>query len=144
MWIYHQRKSSRHSSQLVKWCALSFGIEKGRSFWISWRLDHQFWLMHQDVNKAEGPNFQSQSREGYLLQHDSSRLHNSLKTVKHNANLGCIALLHWLYSPDLVPRDFHLFRLMKDGLCGQHLPRNYSRITAVEQWVTSAGIDLWA
>jgi len=32
-WIPHQRKSSERSSQQVKWCALSFGIGKGWSFW---------------------------------------------------------------------------------------------------------------
>ena len=34
-WIPHQRKSSRRYPQRVKWCALSFGIGKGWSFWIS-------------------------------------------------------------------------------------------------------------
>ena len=58
----------------------------------------------------------------------------NLKTVEHIDSLGWTILLHAPYSPDLAP--------MKDRLCGQHLPRNYSRITAVEQWVTSAGIDL--
>ena len=38
MWILHRRKSSRHSPQQVKWRALSFGIGKGWSFWISWNL----------------------------------------------------------------------------------------------------------
>ena len=39
MWIPHQRKSSRCCPQRVKWCALSFGIGKGWSFWISLNLD---------------------------------------------------------------------------------------------------------
>jgi len=39
MWIPHQRKSSRHSPQWVKWCALSFGVGKGWSFWIYQNLD---------------------------------------------------------------------------------------------------------
>jgi len=38
-WIPHQRKSSRHSPQWIKWCALSFVIGKGWSFWISWNPD---------------------------------------------------------------------------------------------------------
>ena len=39
MWIPHQRKSSRRLPQRVKWCALSFGIGKGWSFWISLNPD---------------------------------------------------------------------------------------------------------
>ena len=38
-WIPHWRKTSRHSPERVKWCALSFGIGKGWLFWISWNLD---------------------------------------------------------------------------------------------------------
>jgi hypothetical protein len=34
-----QRRHSRCSHQWVKWCALSFGIGKARSSWISWNLD---------------------------------------------------------------------------------------------------------
>lgn len=39
MWIPHRRTSSRCSLQQVKWCALTFGIGKGWSFWISWNED---------------------------------------------------------------------------------------------------------
>ena len=35
VWIPRQGKSSRRCPQWVKWCALSFGIGKGWSFWIS-------------------------------------------------------------------------------------------------------------
>ena len=43
MWIPQQRKSSRDSSQWVKWCVLSFKIGKGESFWMSWNLD-KLWI----------------------------------------------------------------------------------------------------
>jgi len=39
MWIPHRRKSSRRCPQRVKWCAMSFGIGKGWSFWISFNPD---------------------------------------------------------------------------------------------------------
>jgi len=35
MWIPHRRKRSRRCPQRERWCALSFGIGKGWSFWIS-------------------------------------------------------------------------------------------------------------
>ena len=38
-WILHRTKSLKHSRQLLKLCALSFGIGKGWSFWISWTPD---------------------------------------------------------------------------------------------------------
>ena len=39
VWIPHWRKSVRSSPQQVKWCALSFGIGKRRSCWISQNPD---------------------------------------------------------------------------------------------------------
>ena len=39
IWIPHQRKCSRLSCLWVTWCALSFEIENGWSFWISWNPD---------------------------------------------------------------------------------------------------------
>ena len=39
MRIPYWRKHSRHSPQRVKLCGLSFGIQKGWSFWISWNAD---------------------------------------------------------------------------------------------------------
>ena len=39
MSIPHRQKSSRCSTQQLKWCALSLGIGKGESFWTSWNLD---------------------------------------------------------------------------------------------------------
>jgi len=43
----------------------------------------------------------------------------------------------------LAPSDFHLFRPMKDGLCGQHFSSNYTIIAAVKQWVPFAGADFY-
>jgi len=44
--------------------------------------------------------------------------------MEHIFNLVWTVLPHPLYSPDLAPSDFHLFRLMKDGLRRQHFPSN--------------------
>jgi len=63
--------------------------------------------------------------------------------VEHIVKLGWTVLPHPSYSPDLAPSDFHLFRPIKDGLCGQHFPRNIVVIAAVKQWTTSAGADFY-
>ena len=61
--------------------------------------------------------------------------------MEHTANFGWIVLPHPLYSPDLVPSDFHLFGPLEDGLCGQHPPSNGTIIAAVQQGVTYTGAD---
>ena len=93
--------------------------------------------------KARISRVRPQKKIIFLLQHDNARPHASLKTVEHIVKLGWTVLPHPSYSPDLVPSDFHLFRPMKDGLCGQHFPSNNVVIAAVKQWTTSAGADFY-
>jgi hypothetical protein len=63
--------------------------------------------------------------------------------MEHIANLGWTVLPHPLYNPDLASSDFHLLRLMKDGLHGQHFPSNDAVVRAVKQWATSAAADFY-
>jgi hypothetical protein len=41
---------------------------------------------------------------------------------EHVAKFGWKVLPQPLYSLNLVPSDFHMFRPIKDGLCRQHFP----------------------
>jgi hypothetical protein len=94
--------------------------------------------------KAEGDSFLDRIITGdETWRHHYARPHTSLKTMEHIANLGWIVLPHPLYSPDLAPSDFHLFRPIKDGLRGQHFPSNNAVIQAVKQWATSTGADFY-
>jgi len=79
----------------------------------------------------------------FLLQHGNTRPHISLETMEHIANLGWTVLLHTPYSPDLDPPDFHLLRMMIDGLRRQHIPTNNTVVAAVKQQVTSACTDFY-
>jgi hypothetical protein len=63
--------------------------------------------------------------------------------MEHIVNLGWIVVPHSPYSPDLAPSDFHLFRLKKDGLSGQHFPSYDVIILAVNQWAISTGADFY-
>ena len=93
--------------------------------------------------KARISRVRPEKKTTFLLQHDNARPHASLKTVEHIVKLGWTVLPHPSYSLDLAPSDFHLFRPMKDGLCGQHFPSNNVIIAAVKQWTTSAGADFY-
>jgi len=79
----------------------------------------------------------------FLLQYDNTRPHTSLKTVEHIVKLAWAVVPHPPYSPDLAPSDFHLFRLMKDGLHGEHFPSYDAVVRAVKQWATSAGAGFY-
>ena len=77
------------------------------------------------------------------LQCDNTRLHASLKIKVHNANAGCTVLPHPPYRLDLEPSEFHLFKMMKDGLHGQTFPSNDVFIATVKQWVSSTHADFY-
>jgi len=91
--------------------------------------------------KARISRVRPEKKTTFLLQHDNARPHTSLKTVEHIVSLGWTVVPHPPYSPDLVPSDFHLFGLMKDGLHGQHFPSNNAIVRAVKQWATYTGAD---
>ena len=143
MWIHHLRKSSRHSLQWVKWCALSFGIGKQWSFWFSWNPEKPSaqatlwcWLSWRFELPESGQRRQQSFSWNTIMP-------GPMKTMEHIASLGCTVLPHALYSPDLMLSDFHLFRPMKDTLHGQCFHNNDIIIAAVKQWVTSTGADFY-
>jgi len=91
--------------------------------------------------EAQTCRVRPEKKTKFFSQHNNTRPHTSLKTVDHIANIHRTLLSHPLYSLDLVPSDFHLFRLMKDSLSGQNLPNDIT-IVAVKQCVTSTGANL--
>lgn len=92
--------------------------------------------------KAGISRVRPETKTAFLLQHNNAWPLTSLKTMGHFAKFGWIVLPHPPYSLDLVPSDFHLLGLMKDGLHGQHFPDD-AVIAAVRKWVASAGADFY-
>ena len=92
---------------------------------------------------AQTSRVRPEKKTTFSLQRDYSRSHVSLKTAEHVASLYCAVLPHPPYSPDLLTSDFHLFRLMKDGLHEQHLPSKYVITGTVKQGVTTSGVNFY-
>ena len=93
--------------------------------------------------KARISRVRPEKKTAFLLQHDNTMLHTSLKTVEHIVNYGWTVVPHPLHSLDLAPSDFHLFGPMKRGLCGQYFPSYDAIVQAVKQWATLAGADFY-
>ena len=64
------------------------------------------------------------TRKGVIIHQDNARLHRSLVTRKKLLELGWEAMPHPLYSPDLAPSDYHLFRSLQSHLNGQTFNSN--------------------
>ncbi|GFX26524.1 mariner Mos1 transposase [Trichonephila clavipes] len=68
-----------------------------------------------------------------ILQHDNARPHVAKVVKTYLETLKWEVLPHPLYSPDIAPSDYHLFRSMAHGLADQHF-RSYEE---VKNWITS-------
>ena len=54
-----------------------------------------------------------------IFHQDNARPHVSLMTRQKLLQLGWEVLIHSLYSPDIAPSDFHLFRSLQNSLNGK-------------------------
>jgi len=73
--------------------------------------------------------------QGVLLHHDNAPAHSS--HVAMTTVLDCFfeLLSHPPYSPDLAPSDFHLFRHLKESLCGRAFEDDEAVTMAVNEWI---------
>jgi histone-lysine N-methyltransferase SETMAR len=58
--------------------------------------------------------------KGVVFHHDNARPHVYSATRQKLMQLGWDVLLHPLYSPDLAPSDYHLFRSLQSCLKGKN------------------------
>jgi len=70
--------------------------------------------------------------KGVLFLHDNAPAHRALATQNY---LGFQCLDHPLYSPDLVPSDYHLFPGLKKQLKCRHFSSDAEVIAATETWL---------
>jgi len=70
-----------------------------------------------------------------LFLHDSAPAHRAFATQRKLAYLGFHCLDYPLYSPDLVPSDYHLFTGLKKQLKGCHFSSDAEVIAAAETWL---------
>jgi len=70
-----------------------------------------------------------------LFMYDNAPAHRALGTQKKLARLGFQCLEHPPYSPDLAPKDYHLFPGMKQRLNGRHFSSDVEVIAAADIWL---------
>ena len=84
------------------------------------------------VLREKQPQYE-QRHEKVILQHDNARPHVAKPVKTYLETLKWEVLPHPLYSPDIVPSDYYLFRSMAHGLADQQF-RSYEDI---EKWLDS-------
>ena len=83
-----------------------------------------------------------------LLQHDNARPHISPKPVRSSASLArqqfhIPHISNPLYSPDLAPSEFHLFRSLKVSLRTRHFSSDEEIKTAVRKWLKTQSVEFY-
>ena len=72
-----------------------------------------------------------------LLLHNDTRPHSATQTQGLITSFKWEQMDHPLYSPDLVPSDYHLFLHLKKFLGGQQFDDDDDLKDAVQKWLTS-------
>ncbi|XP_011052820.1 PREDICTED: histone-lysine N-methyltransferase SETMAR-like, partial [Acromyrmex echinatior] len=76
-------------------------------------------MLLQEAIKEKRPELIN--RKGVVFHHNNARPHTSLMTRQKLRQLGGEVLIHPLYSPDLAPSDYYLFRSLQNSLGGKTL-----------------------
>jgi hypothetical protein len=74
---------------------------------------------------------------GVLLQHDDAQSHIARSAVATIQDLSFEGLPHPPYSPDLIPSDFYVFGLLKEGMGGKSFRSDEEVQQAVHEWLCS-------
>lgn len=92
--------------------------------------------------KKKRPQYQ-QRHDKVILQHDNARPHVAQPVKTYLETLKWEVLPHPLYSPDIAPSDYHLFRSMQHGLADQHFS-NYDELKKwLDEWIAAKQANFW-
>ena len=83
------------------------------------------------------------NRRDIVFQHDSAKPHTSLFSRQKLLKVGWDVLSHPLYSPDLAPSDYHLFRSMHNSLNGKIFNDAYEIKSHLIQFAHKNSKILW-
>lgn len=81
--------------------------------------------------------------KGVLLLHDNAPVHKARIAQATLRDCGFEQLNHPHYSPDLVPSDYYLFRLLKSHLRGTRFSSDDELTHAAESWLNEQSADFY-
>ena len=94
------------------------------------------WMDLSRALNEKRPQYQER-HDKVILQHDNARPRVARPVKTYLETLKWEALPHPLYSPDVAPSDYHLFRSMAHSLAHRHF-RSYEQVKKwIDSWISS-------
>ncbi|KAG5321058.1 MOS1T transposase, partial [Pseudoatta argentina] len=78
-----------------------------------------------------------------ILLHDNARPHVAKPVKTYQETLKWEVLTHPLYSPDIAPSDFHLFRSMAHGLADRRFHSYEEAQKWIDSWIASKDMSFF-
>ena len=92
--------------------------------------------------KEKRPEWDNRHNKLILL-HDNARPHVAKPIKKYLEGVKWEILPHPLYSPDIAPSDFHLFRSMQSALSGERFNSYEGIKKLLDEWIASKESDFF-
>ncbi|KAG5322885.1 MOS1T transposase, partial [Pseudoatta argentina] len=85
----------------------------------------------------------AQRHDKVILLHDNARPHVAKPVKTYLETLKWEVLPHPLYSPDIAPSDFHLFRSMAHGLADWRFHSYEEAQKLIDSWIASKDMSFF-
>ncbi|KAG5313046.1 MOS1T transposase, partial [Pseudoatta argentina] len=111
----------------------------------SWGKPDRYRLQLMRLSRAlkEKRPLYAQRHDKVILLHDNARPHVAKPVKTYLETLKWEVLPHPLYSPDIAPSDFHLFRSMAHGLADRRFHSYEEAQKWIDSWIASKDMSFF-
>ncbi|KAG5308900.1 MOS1T transposase, partial [Pseudoatta argentina] len=123
----------------------SHRIVTGDEKWIHYITGDRYRLQLMRLSRAlkEKRPLYAQRHDKVILLHDNARPHVAKPVKTYLETLKWEVLPHPLYSPDIAPSDFHLFRSMAHGLADRRFHSYEEAQKWIDSWIASKDMSFF-
>ncbi|KAG5307798.1 MOS1T transposase, partial [Pseudoatta argentina] len=119
-------------------------IVTGDEKWIHYTGNrYRLQLMRLSRALKENRPLYAQRHDKVILLHDNARPHVAKPVKTYLETLKWEVLPHPLYSPDIAPSDFHLFRSMAHGLADRRFHSYEEAQKWIDSWIASKDMSFF-
>ncbi|KAG5317326.1 MOS1T transposase, partial [Pseudoatta argentina] len=148
-WVPYELKP-RDVERRFGTCELLLQQQKRKGFlrktkypWLEAGDRYRLQLMRLSRALKEKRPLYAQRHDKVILLHDNARPHVAKPVKTYLKTLKWEVLPHPLYSPDIAPSDFHLFRSMAHGLADRRFHSYEEAQKWIDSWIASKDMSFF-